>query len=205
MSVTYAVGVEMHGLEAALLRSSLWRHVAQRIVVPAALGLAPLPEEADVLQVGCGGGFETVEIARRKPNWNILGTDLDERIVELARVRTDVSSVRFEVADATALPYPSGSFDVAFSALVWHHIPDWRAATAELARVLRPGGTLVLLDVVPPRAVARPPISFAQGYWYRALLRTLSHVGFGRVLARPYGGLAYRLHARMDGRRNPRP
>jgi ubiquinone/menaquinone biosynthesis C-methylase UbiE len=186
----------MDGIERATLRSRAWRVVSERIVVPAALGRSTLVDTAEVLQLGCGAGFETAAIARRYPGWRILGIDLDPDVVELARRRVSASNVRLEVADATRLEWPDASFDVVFAALVWHHIPDWRAATREAARILRRDGTFVLLDVVTPRTDSCGPNPLATGYSYEALLATLAQVGFERHRGRRFDGLAYSLHAR---------
>ncbi len=53
-----------------------------------------------------------------------------------------------QTADATALPFPDGSFDSVVCCLMLHHIIDWERAVAEVARVLRPGGTFVGYDLV---------------------------------------------------------
>lgn len=187
--------MEMQGIERAVLRSRVWRPVARHLVVPAAVTLTSLPPDGDVLQIGSGAGFETEELARRYPGWRILATDLDSGMVEAAEDRVRATNVRFRMADATALDLADSSFDIVFAALVWHHVPDWRAATSEAGRVLRTGGKLVLLDLVPPRRIARPPVSFARDYFYPALLSALSQAGFERYRATNLGGVAYRLHA----------
>jgi ubiquinone/menaquinone biosynthesis C-methylase UbiE len=185
----------MHGIERAVLRSRAWRLVDHRIVVPAAVGLSPLPADADVLQVGCGGGFETDDLARRFQSWRIVATDIDAEMVELARNRVTAPNVQFQIADATRLQLPDSTFDIVFAALVWHHIPEWRSATWEAGRVLKTGGTAVLVDLAPPTTVAPHLTSVARDYSYPALLATLFRAGFRHYRARRIP-LAYALHAR---------
>jgi SAM-dependent methyltransferase len=105
----------------------------------AALALVP-GEPARALDLGTGTGAAAFAIARRWPGVEVVGLDLSERMVEQARSKTppELSSrVRFERADAAALPYPDGVFDVVGLA---NAIPFFD----ELARVLAPGGHVVV-------------------------------------------------------------
>ncbi|MCA1726291.1 MAG: class I SAM-dependent methyltransferase [Actinobacteria bacterium] len=144
--------MKLRGVEKRVLSSRAWAAFSQRVVVPVALSVAPLPETARVLQIGCGGGFETAALARRFPRWEITAVDFDPEMVGLARRRLARFGprMRIEEGDAVALPYDPGSFDVVLALLVWHHVGDWRRATAEAARVLRSDGRLVLADFLAP-------------------------------------------------------
>ena len=99
-----------------------------------------------VLEIGCGTGNLTVRMARARPGVEVIGTDPDP--LALARAEKKGSAARFERAYAQELPYPDASFDRVLSALMLHHLDeDTKAATlAEVARVLRPGGTFHLAD-----------------------------------------------------------
>jgi ubiquinone/menaquinone biosynthesis C-methylase UbiE len=190
--------MEMQGIERAVLASHAWKPVSQRVLVPFALALADLPTEAEVLQLGCGAGFETVALADRYPHWQLTATDYDPDMVELARRR--LSNLRSRVivqqADATGLGYEDSSFDIALALLVWHHVGDWRKATAESARVLRPGGCLVLMDLLDP-VFAGPlgSLSPPHGtYGLEELRSALAAAGFARYRVRG-GRFWYRLVA----------
>ena len=109
----------------------------------------------DVLDVGCGTGTLVVAAARREPLAQFTGLDADPSV--LARARQKAAATRFDIAfdegRADALPYADGSFDVVLSTLFFHHLPDAvkHATAAELARVLRPGGRLVVGDLGRPQ------------------------------------------------------
>jgi arsenite methyltransferase len=98
-----------------------------------------------VLDVGCGPGFTTAEIAEEVgPGGRVVGVDTSESMLALARRRCPGSD--FKMADATKLPAADGSFDAALAAQVYEYVPDVAAALADLHRVLRPGGRAVVVD-----------------------------------------------------------
>ncbi|MGV0495105.1 class I SAM-dependent methyltransferase, partial [Mycobacterium kansasii] len=88
-------------------------------------------------------------------------TDFDPAMVRTAARRLQAyPEVTVRGADATDLPFSADSFDSVLSCLMLHHIVEWERAIAEIARVLRPGGSLVLVDrfspwLVPTLAVGR--------------------------------------------------
>ena len=104
-----------------------------------ALVRAHLPCEA-FLDAGCGDGRYVAALAGELPPRR-AGVDLSERILETARARVDAD---FRQATLEALPFADGEFDLVLCSQVIEHVPDAGAAAAELARVLRPGGTLVV-------------------------------------------------------------
>lgn len=91
-----------------------------------------------ILEVGCGWG-ELAAWLRRETGAEVVATDLSPRMVELAREQ----GVDAHLADVQALPFDGESFDVAVAAWMLYHVPDLDRGLTELARVLRPGGTLV--------------------------------------------------------------
>ncbi len=98
-----------------------------------------------VLDVGCGTGVLLERILDRCPDSRVSGVDLSPAMVAQARRRLP-QRVTLEVADAEALPFPAHSFDLAMSVSSFHFWPAPRRALAELRRVLRPGGRLVITD-----------------------------------------------------------
>ncbi len=124
------------------------------LVARDAASLAPL---GSILEVGAGPGRLMDRIARRAPLAKIVATDVDPRMVALARARLerfdgDHARLRAEEADVQSLPYPDRSFDLVVSTLSMHHWPDAVAGLAEIHRVLRPGGTAVVYDLAGPIA-----------------------------------------------------
>jgi SAM-dependent methyltransferase len=99
----------------------------------------------DVLEVGCGVGTDASRFARAGARFT--GVDQTGRAVELARRRFALDGLEgtFVEADATALPYPDESFDLVYSHGVIHHIPDTQHAVNEIRRVLRDGGTALVM------------------------------------------------------------
>jgi ubiquinone/menaquinone biosynthesis C-methylase UbiE len=111
------------------------------------LALARLAPGDRVVDVACGTGLVSFAAAEAVgPTGSVLGVDLSDGMVDLARRRAETSTlqrVRFERMDAEALDFDAGAFDVALCALGLMYVPDPRAAVREMARVLVPGGRAV--------------------------------------------------------------
>lgn len=112
----------------------------------AAMGLSP----GDVaLDVGCGHGFDILALAARVgATGRVVGIDHDPGMIAAARraVNGAAAPVELHRADATALPLADDAVDACRSERVFQHLADGRAALAEMVRVTRPGGRVVLLD-----------------------------------------------------------
>lgn len=119
------------------LPSFVWRFGQERRLRLIA-AYAPL-ENARILVDGCGIGTYVAQLRAFSPN--VYGLDIDaERVETGARTLPGL----LQVADAERLPYADEAFDVILSHEVIEHVPDDRAAAEEMARVLRPGGRIVL-------------------------------------------------------------
>src|SRR5215471_10022096 len=122
-------------LRAWALRSTLgWLHDA-----------ACAPPVGRVLEIGCGQGDGIVEIAASFRPKAIHAFDLDEAQVARARARvptveTKGTDVRLWTGDAEHLDAPDETYEAVFEFMIFHHVPGWRRAVAEVERVLRPGG-----------------------------------------------------------------
>ncbi|MGQ9859399.1 MAG: class I SAM-dependent methyltransferase [Thermodesulfobacteriota bacterium] len=104
------------------------------------------------LEVGSGRGVGGRLILRYWGPRCLHLTDLDMEMIKRARRYPGPAPsprVRLLVADAVHLPYPSGIFDAVFGFGVMHHVPSWREALAEVARVLRPGGIYFMEELYP--------------------------------------------------------
>jgi SAM-dependent methyltransferase len=99
-------------------------------------------------------------LAAEHPAVRVTGVDVDPGQIDLARrVHGETGQVSFVVGDATDLPMDDASVDLVVAHHVFHHLPDWKDAVGETARVLRPGGAVLWLDLVVPaivRDVLRP-------------------------------------------------
>jgi ubiquinone/menaquinone biosynthesis C-methylase UbiE len=153
-----------------------------------------------VLDVGCGPGIDTVALARRIGRaGRVVGIDHDEAMVSQAIARADEAGVaawvEHRVGTATALDLPDDSFDAVRSERLFQHLADPAPALAEMIRVTRPGGRVVVVDtdwgshsadcadVSVERALPRTlaETSLANGYSGRQLYRLMKRAGLAQV------------------------
>jgi SAM-dependent methyltransferase len=99
--------------------------------------------DRDVLEAGCGIGTDAVQFVRARARYT--GIDFSATALDLARQRPELSGTSLVRASVTELPFPDASFDLVYSNGVIHHIPETRTAIAEFHRVLRPGGTAIVM------------------------------------------------------------
>jgi ubiquinone/menaquinone biosynthesis C-methylase UbiE len=134
-----------HGHADPVLQSHRWRTVEN-----SAAYLAPhLRPGLDVLDVGCGPGTITVDLAERVAPGRVVGLDVSADPLAEARALAGSRgvAVTFEVGDVYALEAADDSFDVVHAHQVLQHLTDPVAALREMARVCRPGGVLAVRDV----------------------------------------------------------
>ena len=120
--------------------------VRRRRLVRAALGASP---GELILDLGCGPGFYCAELLDEVgPDGRIVGLDGSPKMLALAARRCEGhDNVEFHEADATSLPVEDARFDAALCVQVLEYVPAVSASLAELHRVLRPGGRIVVWDV----------------------------------------------------------
>ena len=126
-------------------RDEAWRRAAV-----AAAGVGP---GDSVVDVACGTGRLAGRLADRVgPFGRVVGVDLSEGMLERARADyRDVVQLEFVAANALHLPFADGTFDAATIGFGLRNLADFRAGFAELARVVRPGGRVVCLELTMPR------------------------------------------------------
>jgi ubiquinone/menaquinone biosynthesis C-methylase UbiE len=142
---THPAEAYTHGHHDSVLRSHRWRTADNS----AAYLLPALQTGQTLLDVGCGPGNLTVDLAARVAPGAVVGVDRSEKVIELAREEAagaGATNVTFQVADAYALPFEDGSFDVAHAHQLLQHLGDPVAALRELRRVVRPGGVVAVRD-----------------------------------------------------------
>lgn len=104
-----------------------------------------------LLDAGCGFGVHSAEIARAFPLAQVTGSDLSEPIMELGRRHVTEAGVadrvKFVKDDVQKMAFPDASFDAVLSVNMFHHIERRAEMMDEIARVLKPGGILLMLDM----------------------------------------------------------
>jgi demethylmenaquinone methyltransferase / 2-methoxy-6-polyprenyl-1,4-benzoquinol methylase len=160
-----------------------------------AADLARVQPGGRALDVATGTGDLALELATRvAPGGEVLGSDFSEAMLDRAREkaarRAGLAPLRFEWADAMALPYEDGAFDATTVGFGARNFDDLGRGLAEMARVTRPGGRVVVLEITTP---TRPPLSHFYRLWFDVLVPAL-----GAVAARLES-----LLARLRGSRGP--
>ncbi|HSF25403.1 MAG TPA: class I SAM-dependent methyltransferase [Blastocatellia bacterium] len=142
----------------------------------------------DVLEVGCGLGTDAVSFARNGARYT--GVDLTEASIDLVRRRFVLEALPSELrtADAENLPFADESFDLVYSHGVLHHTPDTQRAIDEAHRVLRPGGTAMVM------------LYHKDSFNYRVNIMTFRRIGV-RLLKFKWGpALVHRLTGEEENR-----
>ena len=146
--------------------------------------LARLQLGEQVLDVGCGTGTLALEVARRVGRAGRVA-GIDPGTEQIARARAKAARrhmpIEFQVGVIEQLPFPDTTFDVVFATLMMHHLPAplKRQGLAEIARVLKPGGRLVIADFTRRQERAGPAARFhAGGSSIQELAALLKDAGF---------------------------
>ena len=137
-----AFDVRAPGYESGWL-GRLHHQIADR-TADLALTLTPAPRR--ILDVGCGTGYLLRQLAARCPQAELAGIDPAPAMIEAARAATADGRLQLVAGTAEDLPWPAGTFDLVVSTTSFDHWADQRAGLAQCARVLAPGGWLVLTD-----------------------------------------------------------
>jgi demethylmenaquinone methyltransferase/2-methoxy-6-polyprenyl-1,4-benzoquinol methylase len=134
-----------------------------------AADLARVGPGSRVLDVATGTGDLALELAGRVGSeGEVVGSDFSEAMLARAEIKAQgaggsAARLRFEWADATDLPYPDDSFDAVTVGFGARNFSDLSRGLAEMARVVRPGGRVVVLEMTTP---TRPPLSLFFALWF---------------------------------------
>jgi demethylmenaquinone methyltransferase/2-methoxy-6-polyprenyl-1,4-benzoquinol methylase len=124
------------------------------------------------LDVATGTGDLALELERRVgPTGEVVGLDFSEGMLELAREKA--AGVRFEAGNALELPYADAEFDAATVGFGARNFSDLPRGLSEMARVVRPGGRVVVLEITTPQ---RPPLSYFFQLWFDRLVPALGRL-----------------------------
>jgi demethylmenaquinone methyltransferase/2-methoxy-6-polyprenyl-1,4-benzoquinol methylase len=150
MNAVMTVGLDRH-----------WRHRAA--------DLSEVGPGAQVLDVATGTGDLALELARRvAPGGRVVGTDFSEEMLVRAQEKAALAAparvtLEFEWGNALSLPYEAAAFDAATVGFGARNFADLRRGVAEMARVVRPGGRVVILEITTPQ---KPPLSWFYSVWF---------------------------------------
>ena len=134
-----------------------------------AADLARVGPGTRALDVATGTGDLAIALAQR--GGEVVGSDFSEGM--LARARTKSRDVRWEQANALALPYDDNAFDAATVGFGARNFSDLRTGLAEMTRVVRPGGRVVILEITTP---TKPPLSTFFSLWFDRVVPLLGRV-----------------------------
>ncbi|GAB2714127.1 class I SAM-dependent methyltransferase [Streptomyces bullii] len=168
--------VYTHGHHESVLRSHTWRTAANS----AGYLLGSLEPHMRVLDIGCGPGTITADLAELVPDGRVTGVDRAPGILEQARATADargLANVTFAVADVHALDFPDDTFCVVHAHQVLQHVGDPVRALREMKRVARPGGIIAARDA-----------DYAAMTWYPASRGMDDWLDLYRRVARANGG-----------------
>jgi demethylmenaquinone methyltransferase/2-methoxy-6-polyprenyl-1,4-benzoquinol methylase len=145
-----------------------------------AVDLADVGPGSRVLDVATGTGDLAIELARRvSPGGEVIGSDFAEGMLDRARAKVasngSATAVhpRFEWGDALELPYEDDSFDAATVGFGARNFDDLGRGLAEMVRVVRPGGRVVVLEITTP---TRAPLSLFYRLWFDRIVPALGRI-----------------------------
>jgi demethylmenaquinone methyltransferase/2-methoxy-6-polyprenyl-1,4-benzoquinol methylase len=142
-----------------------------------AVELAGVGPGSSVIDVATGTGDLAVALARAvAPDGEVIACDFSEEM--LARARVKAPELRFEWADALALPYASDRFDAATVGFGARNFSDLRRGIEEMVRVVRPGGHVVILEITRP---TREPLAGFFRAWFDRIVPALGRIAGDRA------------------------
>ena len=142
--------MKLNGLEFALMNNRVRAWSQSALETPLMIGPRGALRGLRALEVGCGRGVGIEILMEQLEAAEVVAFDFDPRMVALARERTARfgERARVYVGDAERIDAPDASFDAVVEFGILHHVPNWRGALAEIARVLKPNGVFYFEDLL---------------------------------------------------------
>jgi demethylmenaquinone methyltransferase/2-methoxy-6-polyprenyl-1,4-benzoquinol methylase len=139
-----------------------------------AVAAAALKPGGRAIDIATGTGKVAVDLLRAaEPGGEVLGVDISPGMIGIARARfDDTAGLTFVVGDALALPAADGRFDAATIAFGMRNLPDYVKGFAEMARVVRPGGKVVCLEIARPRS----RLARVLRWWFDRIVQLIGRV-----------------------------
>jgi len=140
-----------------------------RALVREAMEVRPLRKATDIgeigsaLQIACGTGSSSSQLMRYFAPRKLTAIERESELVEIARATHDPERFEFLAGDVFSMGFEDGEFDAVFNLADLHNYSEWRSGLAELKRVLRPGGMLVMEDM------SRESFEYAAGRVFKRL------------------------------------
>ncbi|MDH3581672.1 MAG: class I SAM-dependent methyltransferase, partial [Hyphomicrobiales bacterium] len=175
----------MHDYDGALTEQVIAGRTAE---IHGAFFLASLRAGMELLDCGCGPGSITCGLAKAVAPGQVIGIDLEESQVELARknaTKAGLTNVTFDTGSAYELPFEDARFDAVFSHAMLEHLRDPLAVIKEMHRVLKPGGLVGLRSVdlaATLIAPAEPALTKAHDIWVKYRLHCGGDPSLGQRL-----------------------
>ena len=144
------------------------------------------PPGSLVLEAGCGVGAQTVTIAAKSPGARFVSIDISDESLAAAKaavISEQLTNVTFERADVHRLPYSEGAFDHVFVCYLLEHLSDVGGALASLKRVLKPGGTITVIEGDHGSCYFHPETKAALRAW-RCLIEVQARLGGDSLIGR---------------------
>jgi demethylmenaquinone methyltransferase/2-methoxy-6-polyprenyl-1,4-benzoquinol methylase len=137
-----------------------------------AADLAALEAGDSALDVACGTGDLAIELSRRVGgDGEVIGSDFAQEMLERARAKAP--ALQWDLGNALDLPYASNRFDAATVGFGARNFSDLDRGLAEMARVVKPGGRVVVLEITTPR---KPPLSTFYSLWFDRIVPLIGRV-----------------------------
>ena len=137
-----------------------------------AADLAALSAGDSALDVACGTGDLAIELSRRVgADGEVIGSDFAQEMLERARAKAP--ALQWELGNALDLPYASNRFDAATVGFGARNFSDLDRGLAEMARVVKPGGRVVVLEITTPH---KPPLATFYSLWFDRIVPLIGRV-----------------------------
>lgn len=142
--------MQVNDLEFALMNNRVRAGSQRALETPVMIGARGALRGKRVLEVGCGRGVGVEILLEQLGAAEVVAFDFDPRMVDLARERVARfgERARVFVGDVEQMELPDASFDAVVEFGILHHVPNWRSALAEIARVLKPNGVFYFEDLL---------------------------------------------------------